>query len=204
MTRHLVIHALYYITFRFLQIFPYMKLVKALTYASKIIPCLYTIKYKKLLRMITCSKYKAEPFSHVNWKSEVTERLSIMCPCSLFFCCSTGNTIHHWKREPKSIQTWMKKNPLFYKRNPFLKTAAKEKLPAGLMVWPAKPTNMEMFIKWQRPGVQASLTRVCRTRGKQLASLGKVPVFPGCLAHKTQDFWQPALVMAPYKQIFRT
>lgn len=29
-TRHLVIHALYYITFRFLQTFPYMKLVKAL------------------------------------------------------------------------------------------------------------------------------------------------------------------------------
>lgn len=43
-----------------------------------------------------------------------------------------------------------------YKRNPFLKTAAKEKLPAGLMVWPAKSTNMEMIIKWQHPGVQAS------------------------------------------------
>lgn len=39
-----------------------------------------------------------------------------------------------------------------YKRNPFLKTAAKEKSPAGLMVWPAKPINVEMIIKWQHTG----------------------------------------------------
>ena len=38
-----------------------------------------------------------------------------------------------------------------YKRNPFLKTTAKEKPPAGLVVWPAKRANMEMITKWQHP-----------------------------------------------------
>lgn len=62
MTKHLVIHALYYIIFRFLQIFPYMKLVKALTNASKIIPCLYTIKYKNNSKLLTAPSTKQSPF----------------------------------------------------------------------------------------------------------------------------------------------
>lgn len=66
-------------------------------------------KKKKNSETVTCSKYKAEErFYPIDLESEVTERLRIMCPCSLFF--STGQTIQHWKRDPKSIQTWMKKS----------------------------------------------------------------------------------------------
>lgn len=98
--------------------------------------------------MATYSKYKAEPFHPIDLESNYRE---IENQVSLFTFLSIGQTIQHWKRDPKSIQTWMKKIHCLYKRNPFLKTAAKEKPPAGLMVWPAKLANVEMIIKWQHP-----------------------------------------------------
>lgn len=52
---------------------------------------------------------------------------------------------------PNPFKHGWKKIHCPYKRNPFLKTAAKEKLPAGLLIWLVKPANVEMIIKWQRP-----------------------------------------------------
>lgn len=66
-----------------------------------------------------------------------------------FFVNWTNNSA--LEKRPQIHSNMDEKIHCLYKRNPFLKTAAKEKPPAGLMVWPAKLANVEMIIKWQHP-----------------------------------------------------
>lgn len=47
---------------------------------------------KNYSEMVISNKYKVKPFYPVDVESEVTERLRIMCPCSLFSFNWTNNS----------------------------------------------------------------------------------------------------------------
>lgn len=113
--------------------------------------------------MVISSRYKAEPFYPVDLESEVTERLRITCPCSLsfFFNWTNNSAVEERAQIHSNID---EKVHCLYKRNPFLKTTAKEKPPAGLMVWPAKPANMETITKWQHPPGPSSPDQILQSR----------------------------------------
>lgn len=106
---------------------------------------------KNYSEMVMSSKYKAEPFYPTDLRvrsyRQTENEVSFF---TFFFFNWTNNSA---LEERSQIHSNMdEKIHCLCKINPFLQTAAKEKPPAGMMMWPAKLANVEMIIKWQHPG----------------------------------------------------
>lgn len=133
--------------------------------------------------MVISSRYKVDPFLQTqNQKLQRDGEL-----CVLVHCFLTGQNSAVEER-PKSIQTQMKKSIVSVKKkNPFLKTAAKQKPPAVLMIWPVKLANMKILYNASFPLAQASPTRFYRIGGGNLSPLGQYPSFQAfwLITHKT-------------------